>query len=380
MSTNLIEKLQPLITEFVERITEVVHEEMRAHAFAHLTAALGGTPTHMAPEQKPRSVAAIAKVSSGPRKTIVQRDPKPEKAKAFEVTCSKCSTKGHNARSCGREPRTTSYGGKAKKPASDDEDHGAPVDPRIAMIAAAVERREEDGMFGAVVVVPTDALDKRELCPVHGWVGRARFQSERHAACEEPVEVFVAPPAIAETGALPVRSNDERRDPSVPRKASTSAGRLTLQVREDAIALVGFTMPERPRTRGECPTERPCPWMGCRYHLALDVTDAGSIQMTFPDRDIEDLAHTCALDVADMGEQTLDVVGRLMNVSRERIRQIETRTFPNAMASANALGIDREIVVEGFGHAEGFPDEGATSGDEHVLVTRRKERAAKKAA
>jgi hypothetical protein len=62
----------------------------------------------------------------------------------------------------------------------------------------------------------------------------------------------------------------------------------------------------RPRTRGDCVDgPRPCPWVGCRYHLALDVADR-RVRSTFDVvREIdaanrgESYRETCALDVAD---------------------------------------------------------------------------------
>jgi hypothetical protein len=81
----------------------------------------------------------------------------------------------------------------------------------------------------------------------------------------------------------------------------------------------------RPKTRGECVDgARPCPFVGCRHHLFLDLEDgAKSIKLNFPDVAVEDLEHSCSLDVADMGGANLDDVGDTMNVTRERIRQIE---------------------------------------------------------
>lgn len=80
---------------------------------------------------------------------------------------------------------------------------------------------------------------------------------------------------------------------------------------------------DRPRTRGECAGgERPCPWVGCRHHLCLDVNvETGSIKLAY--EDLELAPETCSLDVADRGEQTLEGVGIVLNVVRERVRQIE---------------------------------------------------------
>ena len=85
---------------------------------------------------------------------------------------------------------------------------------------------------------------------------------------------------------------------------------------------------ERPRTRGECPKSRPCPWVGCRYHLYLDINPkTGAIRLLYPDKEPWELAETCALDVAERagrrGGLTLKEVGNTLNLTRERIRQIQ---------------------------------------------------------
>lgn len=85
--------------------------------------------------------------------------------------------------------------------------------------------------------------------------------------------------------------------------------------------------PNRPRVRGDCEmAQRPCPWVSCKHHLYLDVNqETGALRITFPDADVDELEETCALDVAAMDGATLDSVGKLVNLTRERIRQIEVR-------------------------------------------------------
>ena len=83
----------------------------------------------------------------------------------------------------------------------------------------------------------------------------------------------------------------------------------------------------RPKTRGECAQgPRPCPYVSCKYNLYVDVNlRTGSVKMNFPDKELWELAETCALDVADRGGITLEEVGVIMNLTRERVRQLETR-------------------------------------------------------
>jgi hypothetical protein len=84
---------------------------------------------------------------------------------------------------------------------------------------------------------------------------------------------------------------------------------------------------DRPRTRGDCiDAPRPCPFVSCKHHLYLDVNpETGALRLTFPDRGVDEIPESCALDVADQGAATLHQVGVLVNLTRERIRQIEVR-------------------------------------------------------
>jgi hypothetical protein len=58
--------------------------------------------------------------------------------------------------------------------------------------------------------------------------------------------------------------------------------------------------------------------------LYLDVSPAtGTIKLNFPELEVWELAESCALDVADSGAQEVEHASHLLNVTRERIRQIE---------------------------------------------------------
>jgi hypothetical protein len=110
----------------------------------------------------------------------------------------------------------------------------------------------------------------------------------------------------------------------------------------------------RPRTREDCKgAARPCPWVSCRHHLAdVIVGPTGRLWLGVLDIELDidatpddaeaytDLAadavvvmgESCALDVIDreIDGATLQVVGRALGLTRERIRQIETRTLREA--------------------------------------------------
>jgi hypothetical protein len=83
---------------------------------------------------------------------------------------------------------------------------------------------------------------------------------------------------------------------------------------------------ERPRVRGDCAEgARPCPWIGCRHNLYLDVNEeTGTVKLNFPDLEPWEMTDSCSLDVGDQGGATLEEVGNLLQLTRERVRQIES--------------------------------------------------------
>lgn len=134
------------------------------------------------------------------------------------------------------------------------------------------------------------------------------------------------------------------------RKREVRARTLQLRnvVREHALGALLY--PDRgerlPATRGECEGgPRPCPMVRCRWNLYLDVTPrTGAIKLNFPDLAPEDMAESCALDVADRGGVSLEGVGAIMNLTRERIRQVEL----DALAKMARRGAElREYSDEG---------------------------------
>lgn len=92
---------------------------------------------------------------------------------------------------------------------------------------------------------------------------------------------------------------------------------------------------ERPTKRGECrDIPRPCPYVGCRYHLFLTVTDTGSIDLPYGEdvAALESMKETCALDVAERpgGVDPLELAGHF---------QVTNTAINNAVAmSLGKLG------------------------------------------
>ncbi|MCC6557069.1 MAG: hypothetical protein IT372_29305 [Polyangiaceae bacterium] len=132
------------------------------------------------------------------------------------------------------------------------------------------------------------------------------------------------------------------------RARTISVKRMTKRELEIGRMLYPETDYYKPRARGECVDgPRPCPYVSCQHHLYLDVSPrTGAIKLNFPDLEVWDMNETCALDVADRGGTTLEDVGAIMNLTRERIRQVEVKALAKleALRDMNAL---RDYVDEG---------------------------------
>jgi hypothetical protein len=144
---------------------------------------------------------------------------------------------------------------------------------------------------------------------------------------------------------LSKRKNGSRRPVTVSRR------KLELEIRLDSgdpemEDWLGQLEPERPRTRGQCRGGmRPCPFVSCRHHLYLDVNpENGSIKFNFPHLDPWELPDSCALDVAESGEHTLEEVGQVVNLTRERVRQTINDALDRARPIVPAYGIDGDPV------------------------------------
>ena len=107
------------------------------------------------------------------------------------------------------------------------------------------------------------------------------------------------------------------------------------------LRLLGEQYPERharPKTRSECEDGiRPCPFVSCKFHLYLDVQQSGSIKFNFPDIEPDEMAFSCALDIAERGGITLEELGEYMNLTRERIRQVEWMAINKLMQNAEQV-------------------------------------------
>ena len=102
--------------------------------------------------------------------------------------------------------------------------------------------------------------------------------------------------------------------------------RLTAEERADLNEMQPEIDRLRPKTRADCRGKsRPCPWVGCQFHLYLDVKPNGNITYNFVDLEVWELEETCSLDIVEReAGVTLETVGAIMNLTRERVRQVES--------------------------------------------------------
>lgn len=128
----------------------------------------------------------------------------------------------------------------------------------------------------------------------------------------------------------------------------------------------------RPRTRADCVDgPRPCPFVGCRYHLLLDVNHKGSLAIArndnagpgrprvltakptaadvvqgWIDSAVEALAkmrETCALDVAERGEHDGVAIGKLLGFTRTRTGQVCEGALLQLRLEMRAMGVEQDL-------------------------------------
>ena len=201
-----------------------------------------------------------------------------------------------------------------REEAQDRLEEPAPEDGR------AKRRRQQIGHASAKYLTPEFAAKVAQCKP-----GRARDIAEA-VLRGESVATIAARYKTQPASVYCTLSRIARRGLNGSIRARTIAPkRLTREELRQGALLAPLMDYPMPRTRAECKDGlRPCPYVRCRHHLYLDVNpDTGSIKLNFPHLKVWEMRETCALDVADRGGATLEEVGDIMNLTRERVRQVE---------------------------------------------------------
>jgi hypothetical protein len=162
-----------------------------------------------------------------------------------------------------------------------------------------------------------------------------------------------AEPELEVDGALALEPGITREQRRSRRKRDVRARTISVKrMTKRELEIGRLLFPEtdywKPRTRAECAEgPRPCPFVSCKHHLFIDVSPrTGAIKLNFPDLEVWDLGESCALDVADRGGTTLEDVGAIMNLTRERIRQVEVKALAKLEALSDMYSL-RDHVDEG---------------------------------
>jgi Sigma-70, region 4 len=190
-----------------------------------------------------------------------------------------------------------------------------------------------------------DTKKKADLTSDSG-MGDDDLSGDDVLATEGQLALAAAPADDAEPGVTrEQRRSRRKRD---VRARTISVKRMTKRELEIGRLLYPETDYEKPRTRAECAdAPRPCPFVSCKHHLFLDVSSrTGAIKLNFPDLEVWEMTETCALDVADRGGTTLEEVGAIMNLTRERIRQVEVKALAKLDALKDMMAL-RDYVDEG---------------------------------
>ena len=148
-------------------------------------------------------------------------------------------------------------------------------------------------------------------------------------------------------GAPPTSRKVRKRRRDRIRSKTIAPKRLTKEeIRQGQLLVLPDV--DRPTMRAQCSeVSRPCPFVSCKHHLYLDVNpETGSIKLNFPDLEVWEMKETCALDVADKGGITLEEVGEILNLTRERIRQVEVRGLLKLKMDGEIDGSKDLIILE----------------------------------
>ncbi|HTV23629.1 MAG TPA: sigma factor-like helix-turn-helix DNA-binding protein [Polyangiaceae bacterium] len=169
-------------------------------------------------------------------------------------------------------------------------------------------------------------------------------------ATEEPIDALEADGADddLQIGDGITREQRRSRRKRAVRARTISVKRMTKRELEIGRLLYPEDDYSKPRERSACAGgARPCPYVSCKHHLYVDVSPrTGAIKLNFPDLEVWEMGDSCALDVADRGGTTLEDVGAIMNLTRERIRQVEVKALAKLEALRDMMAL-RDFVDEG---------------------------------
>ena len=155
-----------------------------------------------------------------------------------------------------------------------------------------------------------------------------------------------------------------------------NAGIVQIRLSDGRLMYLDDAVPD---TRGDCPTEKPCPHVRCRYHLwrvdgGEDGTRAGRPGLSAVPRNKQGLTlrvlggldgerpgttlearwletpvpPSCALDESDKGPHSNEEVGYCVNRHRTLAARDTKRASEHGTENAEAMGISRDDFLAGL--------------------------------
>lgn len=170
----------------------------------------------------------------------------------------------------------------------------------------------------SVVVVKVRGKRKARTCAAPGPAQlplepRPRRSPRRSRALQQyaPRRTMVGAPPRSNAGkSLRTLVNRDREEANAIAAELEAAGVFALRPREGN----GID--------GDCETG-PCPWVSCRHHLKIEVDPiTGAVKDNFPDLDVDEMAETCSLRVAEKNRgRTLSLkrVGKYLNITQNLV-------------------------------------------------------------
>jgi hypothetical protein len=98
---------------------------------------------------------------------------------------------------------------------------------------------------------------------------------------------------------------------------------------------------QRPLRRSDCVDgPRPCPWVGCRYHLQLDLVAKHKTEEVVENPSFEWGQESCALDVAERGTLTSKEIAPLIGLSQSGCKELyrDSKDYAEEVAKILANG------------------------------------------
>jgi hypothetical protein len=174
----------------------------------------------------------------------------------------------------------------------------------------------------------------------------ARFCLAICPKCKQSVERATSSLKGRQCAVCYVKTKQKKARVEDPASTRKEVKRVARELREEEPQEEEEILLSKPKKRSDCASvPRPCPFISCKYHLYLDVTEIGTIRFNYPDTEIEDLRVSCTLDVVESGEKVLEAVGEIFGITRERIRQIESKALDRLRRKIEYSPVKQDLLL-----------------------------------